>query len=116
MFKKLTTGVRAYKLWSRSWDLVQRMLSEWRIFKRQKEQAMADTANGVPIKPAHKSKINAKEVASLLIAIAALFGFKFSEQDQATILAAVLGVSAAVGIILRTWYNNSVTRPPSEGE
>jgi hypothetical protein len=99
MFKKAVKGIQAYRLWSRAYDLV----TKW------SSNMGTETVSGVPVKSAFLSKINWTNAVQLLVGVSAFLGYKISETDQATVLGAIMGVGAAVTIVLRTFWNRSVT-------
>ena len=60
------------------------------------------------IKSAKKSKINATQVISLIVAIAAIFGYVIPEDWQLTALKATSVATPVVTMIWRTWFNKTV--------
>lgn len=64
--------------------------------------------SGIVAKSAWFSKINWTQGVAAVAMLLAFFGFDLPAQTQADILAAIIGVQAAVTWFFRTFMNNSV--------
>ena len=62
------------------------------------------------VKSAWASKINWNSAVTLVVAVAALLGYKISDTDQASIMAAIMAVGSVVAIVLRTFFTKSLTK------
>jgi hypothetical protein len=102
MFKKAAKMIQGYRLGSRAYDLV----TKWR------SNVGETTVNGVTVKSAWLSKINWTQAVGLLAAGLTFFGFNLPAETQASILAGIAGITAAVTWFFRTFKNNTVTEAP----
>ena len=102
MFGKLSQMVRAYRLWTAASHIV----TNW----RKNVPTDAETTVAAGVKSAWASKVNWNSIVMLLIGVASFFGYKISETDQATIMAAIMSVGSVVTIILRTFFTKSLTK------
>lgn len=102
MFKKAIKGIKAYKLWTRAYDLV----TNW--------GKNVETKDGVVVKSAWQSKINWTQAIGLLSAGVTFFGFDLPAETQAQILAGITGMTGVVTWALRTWFNKTVTPDASK--
>jgi hypothetical protein len=100
MFKKIGQMLKAYKLWGQA----SKLITEWRRNVQETETVAAG------VKSSWASKVNWNSAITLLIAVAALFGYKISETDQATVMAAIMAVGSVVTIIIRTFFTTSLTK------
>lgn len=99
MFKKIIKGIEGYKLWSKAYDLV----TKW-------ENNMGETVvNGVPVKSAWLSKINWANAIGLAVSVLAFLGIIVPEELKEQVGIAIASVTQVVTIVLRTWFNNTVT-------
>ena len=74
---------------------------------------MSETAV-VPVKPALESKINWTQVAGIAASVAAIFGLDVDPTTLVAVVVGIQGVVSLVTVIMRTWFNKSVT-PASLG-
>lgn len=102
MFKKAIKGIQAYKLWTRAYDLV----TKWG------DNVGETVVNGVPVKSPWLSKINWANGIGLAVSALAFFGIIVPEELKEQVGIASAAVTQVVTIILRTWFNNSVTEAP----
>jgi hypothetical protein len=63
----------------------------------------------VPVKSAAKSKINIGEIIKILIPTLAAFGVVVPEELRVEIMALVAAGGGVYTIVMRTWFNRSVT-------
>lgn len=63
----------------------------------------------VAVKSAFLSKINWTQALAVIAAGLSFFGFDLDAQTQASVLAGIVGVQAAVTWLLRTFFTNTVT-------
>jgi len=99
MFKKLLKEIQAYKLWTRAYDLV----TKW-------EDNVGETVvNGVPVKSAWLSKINWANAIGLAVSALAFFGIIVPDGLKEQVGIASAAVTQVVTIVLRTWFNRTVT-------
>lgn len=63
----------------------------------------------VAVKSAWWSKINWVQVVALGATAATMFGFDFPPEMQAKVVETIVGVSAFMTIVIRTWFTTSVT-------
>lgn len=70
---------------------------------------IAPKAVVVPVKSAWLSKINWTQGIALLAAAGTFFGFDLDAGTQASILAGIVGVQAAVTWMLKTFFTTTVT-------
>jgi hypothetical protein len=67
------------------------------------------TTAQVPIKSAWLSKVNWVQVVAFLAMVLSYFGLPLDATQQAAIVVVIGVLSQIVTIILRTWFNGSVT-------
>lgn len=100
MFKKITKGLQAYRLWVRTYDLAQKWSSNMG----------KQFVNGVEVKSPWLSKINWTQAIGLLASILAFAGIIVPPELQEQAGIAITAITAVVTIIFRTWGNNTVTK------
>jgi len=54
------------------------------------------------------SKINWTQIISFAAMVGALFGFDLSPEEQVTLVTAISGITAAVTMIWRKWFTDTV--------
>lgn len=99
VFVKLKVGYRAYKLWAKAWDIVE----NWR------KNVGETTVDGVPVKSPWLSKINWANALGLLVSVLAFMGVIVPPELKEQVGVAIAAITQVVTIILRTWFNNTVT-------
>lgn len=98
---------------------IRKLRDGWRVY-RTVSKAVNDLKKGgsmpvtgavatVPVKSAWYSKINWTQVLSVVAAILAFFGVGVPEELKDAVAVAITAVTAAVTIILRTYFNKTVT-------
>lgn len=102
MFKKAIKGIQAYRLWARAYDLV----TKWG------DNVGTETVNGVVVKSALLSKINWANALGLLVSVLAFLGIIVPPELKEQVGLAIAAITQVVTIILRTWFNNTVTKVP----
>ncbi len=91
----------------------------WRVY-RTVNKAINDLKKGgsmpttgavatVPVKSAFWSKINWTQIISVVASVLAFFGVGVPEELKEEIAVAITSVTAVVTIILRTYFNRTVT-------
>jgi hypothetical protein len=100
---------KLYTAW-RIWKQGRNLFTNWRtnVPTNEKETVAAG------VKSAWASKVNWNSAITLMIAVAALFGYKVSDTDQETIMAAIMAVGSVVAIVLRTFFTKSLTKSSVE--
>lgn len=63
----------------------------------------------VPVKSAWTSKLNWKSGLALIAAASAIFGIDVTPAQQVAILGGIVAVSEIAGVIIKTFFSNSVT-------
>lgn len=102
MFKKICQMLKAYKLWGQA----SKLITDWRKHVPTNDQETV----AVGVKSSWASKINWNSAVMLLIGVAGFFGYKISDTDQETIMAAIMAVGSVVTIIIRTFFTTSLTK------
>lgn len=105
-FKKVHRTIRS--LWEayRTYRTVKKAIDQLK-----KEGQMPETGGvaTVPVKSAWYSKINWTQVVAVVASVGAFFGLDTSEEVKAQVVLAIQAVGSAITLILRTYFNRSVT-------
>lgn len=117
MFGKLKTGLKAYKLWGRLYDLIK----NWgRNVPQADNQSVV-----VGVKSAATSKVNWLAAGGIFISAMELLGQALSQQDQQSLLESIKNAASwedvvKIGtfvliIVVRTWFTRSLTKASVSG-